>query len=103
MRQANRYAALIPCRNEAVALPRLLGEVRRFLPDVLVVDDGSRDGTREIAREMGAECIRLSPGQGKGAALQTGFRELESSGFSHAMTLDGDGQHSPEGLAVSIQ
>ncbi len=88
-------AALIPCRNEALALPRLLEEVRRFLPEVLVVDDGSRDATGRIASELGAGCVELWPGQGKGAALQAGFQRLEELGYTHALTLDGDGQHSP--------
>jgi len=98
VRQSNRCAALIPCRNEALALPGLLEEVRRFLSAVLVVDDGSEDATGEIAREMGAECVGLWPGQGKGAALQAGFQRLEELGFSHAVTLDGDGQHSPDDI-----
>ncbi|HUD45638.1 MAG TPA: glycosyltransferase family 2 protein [Candidatus Baltobacteraceae bacterium] len=98
MRQSHSWAALIPCRDEAVALPGLLQEVRRFLPAVLVVDDGSRDATGAIAREMGVDCLALWPGQGKGAALQAGFRHLEVLGFSHAVTLDGDGQHSPDDI-----
>lgn len=81
-----------------MALPGLLEGVRCYLPDVLVVDDGSIDGTAGIARRNGAECIRLSPGQGKGAALQAGFRHLESLGFSHALTMDGDGQHCPQDI-----
>jgi glycosyltransferase involved in cell wall biosynthesis len=98
MRESIPCAALIPCRNEAVALPGLLQEVRRFLPNILVVDDGSRDATGTIARNMDVECFRLCPGQGKGAALQAGFQRLEELGFSHALTLDGDGQHSPEDI-----
>jgi glycosyltransferase involved in cell wall biosynthesis len=96
--QSHRYAALIPCRNEALALPGLLEEVRFFLPEILVVDDGSRDATRAIAREMGVECIGWRTGRGKGAALQAGFQWLEESGFSHAVALDGDGQHSPHDI-----
>jgi len=96
--QTNPCAALIPCRNEALALPRLLEEVRCFLPAVVVVDDGSRDATGRIARQMGAECVGLWPGQGKGAALQAGFQRLQELGFSHAVTLDGDGQHSPQDI-----
>lgn len=91
-------AALIPCRNEEDALRALLPEVGRFFPTVVVVDDGSRDGTAATAREMGAECIRLSPGRGKGAALQAGFAHLEELGFRYALTMDGDGQHSPSDI-----
>src|ERR1700722_14951470 len=95
MRRSSRIAILIPCRNEALALPGLLEELRGYLPEIVVVDDGSTDETASIARRMGAECIGLWPGQGKGAALQAGFRHLERRGFSHALTLDGDGQHCP--------
>ena len=98
MRKPYSYAALIPCRNEAAALPELLAQVRCFLPAVLVVDDGSSDATMQIARESGAECLGWRPGRGKGAALQAGFRYLEEVGFSHAVALDGDGQHSPRDI-----
>jgi glycosyltransferase involved in cell wall biosynthesis len=94
-RHSIQCAAVIPCRNEALALPGLLEELRFFLSSVLVVDDGSRDGTATIARQKGAECIKLRPGQGKGAALQAGFLYLGELGFTHALTLDGDGQHCP--------
>jgi len=96
--KAYSFAALIPCRNEAAALPALLTEVRRFLPAVLVVDDGSEDATAAVAREMGAECIGWESGRGKGSALKAGFQYLTDSGFSHALTLDGDGQHSPRDI-----
>jgi glycosyltransferase involved in cell wall biosynthesis len=96
--KAHSFAALIPCRNEAAALPSLLAGVRRFLPSVLVVDDGSDDGTAAIARAMGVECIGWKPGRGKGSALKAGFQHLMNSGFTHALTLDGDGQHSPQDI-----
>ena len=53
---------------------------------------------RKVARERGAECVGLWPGQGKGAALQAGFLRLEELGFTHALTLDGDGQHCPQDI-----
>jgi glycosyltransferase involved in cell wall biosynthesis len=88
-------AALIPCRNEEDALRGLLPEVSKYFPTVVVIDDGSEDETAKVARENGAQCIRLAPGRGKGAALRVGFRHLDELGFRHALTMDGDGQHSP--------
>jgi glycosyltransferase involved in cell wall biosynthesis len=98
VREGHSIAALIPCRNEAAALPGLLQEVRRFLPAILVVDDGSEDATGQIARTMGAECVGWQPGRGKGASLQAGFQRLEELGFTHALALDGDGQHCPQDI-----
>jgi len=97
------FAALIPCRNEAAALPALIAEVRLYLPSILVVDDGSEDATAAIAREMGVQCIRWAKGRGKAAALKAGFQYLADSGFSHALTLDGDGQHSPRDIPRFLQ
>jgi glycosyltransferase involved in cell wall biosynthesis len=60
------------------------------------VDDGSPDATGARAREAGAEVIVHAQNAGKGAAIQTGLRELVSRGYDYAVILDGDGQHLPE-------
>jgi glycosyltransferase involved in cell wall biosynthesis len=62
---------------------------------VIVVDDGSVDGTGDIARQAGAEVICHSHNQGKGAALASGLRQALARGLSWALTMDGDGQHAP--------
>jgi glycosyltransferase involved in cell wall biosynthesis len=60
---------------------------------ILVVDDGSRDDTAAIARASVADLLQHARNRGKGAALMTGMRALVDRGFTHALTMDGDGQH----------
>jgi glycosyltransferase involved in cell wall biosynthesis len=66
----------------------------RHLP-VVVVDDGSADGTARVAEAAGARVLRQTPNQGKGAALRTGFRLALAEGIPAVVTLDADGQHDP--------
>jgi glycosyltransferase involved in cell wall biosynthesis len=69
---------------------------RAVLAEVLVVDDGSSDGTGERARAAGAEVARHEANRGKGAALATAFHALFARGCEAVVTLDADGQHLPE-------
>jgi len=93
-----RCAAVIPCFNEEHAIASVVGQVRDFLPTVIVVDDGSRDATAEQAGRAGAQLICLAANQGKGAALHAGLKHAQQLGFTWAMTLDGDGQHAAEDI-----
>jgi glycosyltransferase involved in cell wall biosynthesis len=90
-------AALIPCYFEERFIRDVATRVKAQLDTVLVVDDGSTDGTETNARASGAEVIRHSVNQGKGAAIKTGLKVLsERPGIEYALILDGDGQHAPE-------
>lgn len=91
-------AAVIPCLNESASISALVAAVRGQLSSVLVVDDGSVDGTARLAENAGAIVLRHLKNFGKGAALQTGLAHALKSGFEWAVTLDGDGQHAPEDL-----
>jgi glycosyltransferase involved in cell wall biosynthesis len=91
-------AAVIPCFNEAHSIGEVVTSVRRHLPTVFVVDDGSTDETANVATNAGAEIIRLPHNTGKGAALRAGWRRALERGFAWALTLDGDGQHAPEDI-----
>jgi glycosyltransferase involved in cell wall biosynthesis len=86
--------ALIPGYNEAPRIGAVIREARQHLP-VIVVDDGSSDGTADVAREAGATVVEQRPNQGKGAALRAGFRRAIDDGATAILTLDADGQHDP--------
>ena len=70
---------------------------------VLVVDDGSRDRTGDIARAHGAAVARHVINRGGGAALRTGYRLMSDSGASVVVTLDADGQHLPEEMSRLVR
>ena len=89
-----RVLALIPAYNEANRIRTVIEGAAAYLP-ILVVDDGSADETAEVAAAAGAETLLQSPNQGKGAALQAGFRHALAAGFDAVLTLDADGQHDP--------
>ena len=93
MHWPSECAAVIPCLNEEATISEVVQAVRRQLPHVIVVDDGSIDATASLAVAAGAEVIRHDSSQGKGAALTAGWRRAVEHGFSWVLTLDGDGQH----------
>ncbi len=80
-------------------------EIRAFDPaiDVVVVDDGSTDGTAANAGAAGAAVVRLPFNLGIGAAVQTGFRYALEHGYDVAVRLDGDGQHDPSELPKLLE
>ena len=90
---AAECVAIIPCFNESRAIGELVQKVRQHLTEVVVVDDGSTDSTGEVAKSAGAVVLTHAKRRGKGAALQTAWRSARESGFSWALSLDGDGQH----------
>jgi len=89
---------LIPAYNEAHRIAEVVARSLAACPHVLVVDDGSSDGTAALAEREGAVVIRHGRNQGKGQALRTGFAAAWERGFDAAITLDADGQHEPEDI-----
>jgi hypothetical protein len=96
----DKIAILIPAYNEAenigVVLDQIPAAVCGVRTEVLVVDDGSRDGTGEVASQHGALVARHVTNRGGGAALRTGYRLMVESNASIVVTLDADGQHRPD-------
>jgi glycosyltransferase involved in cell wall biosynthesis len=92
---SNRYLAIVPALNEVDAIARTVAEIRGAAPefDVLVVDDGSTDGTGGAAAQAGATVLRLPYNLGIGGAMQTGYLYAQQHGYDVAVQLDGDGQH----------
>jgi len=95
--------ALIPALNEADAIASVIRGVRHHVGMVLVIDDGSDDGTAEIAETAGAVCLRQPQHQGKGTALRAGLAHIANLEFSHVLFIDGDGQHLPEDIPSLIR
>jgi glycosyltransferase involved in cell wall biosynthesis len=100
-----RVAALIPIFNNAGTLAAVLQGVLAHLDDVLVVDDGSSDGTPSVLEDFAGRIriLRHHHNVGKGAALVHGFRTLLQAGFTHALALDGDGQHVPGDIPLFLK
>lgn len=91
-----RYLTALPVYNEASHVAGVLDEVLRFTPDVLVVDDGSTDGTSEVlAGCRGVRVVRHERNRGYGAALATAFAETLAGDWAGLVTIDCDGQHQP--------
>lgn len=104
-----RFLTALPVFNEAAHVLGVIAEVRRFAADVLVVDDGSTDGTSDLLSagrshggprgaesfEAGVRVVRHPHNLGYGAALTTAFRETLAGGWDGLVTIDCDGQHQP--------
>jgi glycosyltransferase involved in cell wall biosynthesis len=92
-----RVLVVVPAFNEQECLPGVLQELGAALPDadVLVVDDASADGTRDVARAAGVRVLSLPINLGVGGAMRAGYRYALRFGYDVVLQVDGDGQHDP--------
>ncbi|MFA5116433.1 MAG: glycosyltransferase family 2 protein [Candidatus Omnitrophota bacterium] len=98
-----KICAIIPVYNESKAIGELVTEVRKQNIDVLVIDDGSKDNSADIARNNGAIVLKNITNQGKGASLLQGLNYVLNNNFDAAILMDGDGQHLPQDIPAFIQ
>jgi glycosyltransferase involved in cell wall biosynthesis len=98
MSDGARGLIIVPAYNEEGSLRLVLSELRATAPqfDVVVVNDGSSDGTPAIAREMGYPVLDLCFNLGIGGAMQTGFRYALEKDYPVALQVDSDGQFPPD-------
>ncbi|MBE7490169.1 MAG: DUF2062 domain-containing protein [Planctomycetes bacterium] len=93
---ASGYCVVVPTYNNAGTVAAVVRGAMRVCQTVIVVDDGCTDNTAEVLAQTGAVVVRHNRNRGKGVALRTGFRKAAELGYTHAVTIDSDGQHFPE-------
>jgi len=96
-------AVLIPALNAAKTLAPIVTEAKQYIDRVVVIDDGSSDGTGDVARAAGAIVIRHDVNRGKGGALKSGFMWALEQGLDGVITLDADGQHLPRQIPMFLE
>ncbi len=90
-----KVLVIVPAYNEEKSLPGVIRDLREFVPSahVLVVNDGSKDDTARIARELGISVLDLPFNLGIGGAVQSGYLYALRNNYDIAVQFDGDGQH----------
>jgi dolichol-phosphate mannosyltransferase len=98
------FLTALPVFNEVSHVCEVLDQVRQYSPDVLVVDDGSTDGTSELLRQRDdIRLVRHLQNRGYGAALMSAFDYARQEGFKYLVTIDCDGQHEPQRIPAFIE
>lgn len=97
-----KVIAAIPCYNEERFIGEVVRKARRYVDQVIVIDDGSRDGTSQAARVAGAWVVSHEENMGAGAATKSCFEVARASGADIVVTLDGDNQHAPEEIPILV-
>lgn len=91
---ARSICVIIPVYNNVNSIDEVINNVRLYCSDIIVVNDGSTDGTTEkLDQRNDIIQIKYLPNRGKGYALKRGFKEALNRGFAYAITMDADGQH----------
>ena len=93
---SGRFAVVIPALDAAESIAAVVRRTLAMGAEVVVIDDGSRDGTGDVARACGVTVLTHTVNLGKGRALKSAFDHLFARGFDAVVTIDADGQHPPE-------
>ncbi|MBI9089307.1 MAG: DUF2062 domain-containing protein [Desulfobacterium sp.] len=98
--EKNKILILIPVFNHGTSLRQVVKEALGYHGAVMVIDDGSTDGSMDTIRDLDVHCLSHSRNQGKGAAIRTGAKEALSLGYTHMITMDADLQHRPKDIPL---
>ncbi|MBK8807657.1 MAG: DUF2062 domain-containing protein [Bacteroidales bacterium] len=95
---------MVPTYNNAGTLGGVIADILNYTDNLIVINDGSTDTTPQILKqfENKIKTLTISPNQGKGNALRTGFKYAFASGYEYAITIDSDAQHFPEDLPAFL-
>ena len=99
----NPSIVVIPTYNECESIGSLLHELKKLAVDILIIDDGSPDGTAHLCRSLGVEVYSRSGKQGLGSAYRTGFAMALERGYSKIIQMDADGSHQVSDLVVMME
>jgi glycosyltransferase involved in cell wall biosynthesis len=100
---APQICVLVPVYNHGLTVQHVVREARAHLP-VIAVNDGSTDGTAAaLANEDGITVVNHARNLGKASALLSGFERARALGFTHAITIDADGQHPTDAIAAFVE
>lgn len=98
-----KKAVLIPVFNAELHIESLIREVKRYIQDIIVVDDGSRDNSASLAEKNGALVIRHKKNSGKGASIRSGINYILDKDYDIIIIMDADGQHKPDEIPKFIE
>ncbi|PID71219.1 MAG: glycosyltransferase [Flavobacteriales bacterium] len=102
--QTENCCVIIPTYNNEKTLKSVIEGVMYYADNIIVVNDGSTDNTKSILSDFEQiKTIHLNKNSGKGKALFAGFKKAVEMGYTHAITLDSDGQHFPDDLPLFIE
>ena len=101
---ADSVLVIVPAWNESRNVGNTVREIisQSDAYDVVVVDDGSSDGTAQVARKAGARVLVLPFNMGVGGAMRTGFTYAQRHGYRRAIQVDADGQHNPREISAVL-
>lgn len=102
MLDREKICILIPAYNAQKTIGSVLEKVCSLGLDTIVVNDGSTDGTSEVARSYGVNLLEHPKNLGKGASLRTGFQYILENDYDLVITLDADGQHDPREIPLLL-
>ena len=103
MNEEKKILAAIPCYNEEATIGSVVIKAKRYVDEVIVIDDGSTDDTATVAEEAGAKVIRHEENRGKAYAIKKAFKYALENGFDIIVTLDGDGQHNADEIPDMLE